>query len=612
MWEDEEADVGERDGPTLLEAGGTNAIGRMLGLLGDEWTLLILQHSLWGVRRYGQLMTAIPISNAVLTSRLRLLTQEDMLERRTYQRHPPRAEYRPTARSRSLWRVLLSIWAWERQWVPDHADRLPIMRHATCGSDFTPVLGCEACGAAVRARNISVEWGPSGSWPRSVPHASTRRRSEVEGAPSQSGMFPDTMAIFGNRWSSALLGAAFRGLTRFSEFESSLGAPPTLIADRLRVFLAIGVLEPVDNPGRSDRTHYRLTPKGRGFFPVVAMSLQWADRWFQAPEGPALDLRHTECGQAFRGVLRCDQCAECLAGADVLVATGGPGARPRPPAHPRAAERRVSPPEPVRRTTLRDLRTPPDSQDEQKEHDMSWATIRQVVIGAEDLEATTTQLRGALGLAPGFADPLLEDIGLGDETIRVGDQAHLEVVAPLAGETSMSTWLAKGGGGGGYALSIQVPDAGPLVERAAGLGVRVAADLEAYGRRIVQLHPGDMGLLVELDEIPEPGEWFWDHIETEKPEAPLVDDVLGVDVQSPDPAAQAARWAGVFGVEVTAGDVPSIQLGARTVHFVRGDRRMLSAVDLSVVAGADAPAELVVSGVALRLHRDVRTENEES
>lgn len=324
------ADACVRDGPTQLETGGTNAIGRMLGLLGDEWTLLILQHSLWGVRRYGQFMSAIPISNAVLTSRLRLLTQEGLLERRTYQPNPPRAEYRPTARSRSLWRVLLTIWDWERQWVPDHADGLPTMRHATCGSDFTPVLDCEACGETVRARDVSVEWGPSGSWPRSVPQASTRRRSDVDGATSQSGMFPDTMAIFGNRWSSALLGAAFRGLTRFSEFESSLGAPPTLIADRLRVFSAIGVLEPVDNPGRSDRMHYRLTAKGRGFFPVVAMTLQWADRWFRSPEGPAIDVRHTTCGEPFVGVLRCDRCARDLAGADVVVVTDVPRPRSRP------------------------------------------------------------------------------------------------------------------------------------------------------------------------------------------------------------------------------------------------------------------------------------------
>lgn len=311
------------DGPTLLEAGGTNAVGRMLGLLGDEWTLLILQHSMWGVRRYGQFMAAIPISNAVLTSRLALLTREGLFDRHVYQQNPPRAEYRPTARSRSLWTVLLAIWEWERQWVPEHALRLPIMRHAVCGADFAPVLGCEACGEPVALREVGAKWGPSGSWERSVPAAATRRRSEVEGSGVQTGLFPDTMAIFGNRWSSALMGAAFRGLTRFSEFEASLGAPPTLIADRLRVFQSIGVLEPVDNLGRSDWMQYRLTAKGRAFFPVVLLTLQWADRWYHAPEGPALSVTHHACGASLTAVLQCDQCGRQLAGADVVVVAAG-------------------------------------------------------------------------------------------------------------------------------------------------------------------------------------------------------------------------------------------------------------------------------------------------
>jgi hypothetical protein len=35
-----------RDENSALDPGGANAIGRMLGLLGDEWTLLILQQAL--------------------------------------------------------------------------------------------------------------------------------------------------------------------------------------------------------------------------------------------------------------------------------------------------------------------------------------------------------------------------------------------------------------------------------------------------------------------------------------------------------------------------------------------------------------------------------------
>ena len=44
-----------------------NAVGRMLGLLGDEWTLLVLQQALLGATRYGEFKARLPISNAVLT-----------------------------------------------------------------------------------------------------------------------------------------------------------------------------------------------------------------------------------------------------------------------------------------------------------------------------------------------------------------------------------------------------------------------------------------------------------------------------------------------------------------------------------------------------------------
>ena len=123
---------------TELEAGAPNAVSRMLGLLGDEWNLLIVQQSLLGANRYGEYLARLPISNAVLTTRLRSLTSEGLLERREYQDNPPRTEYLLTPRGRALWPMMLLIWDWERRWVPDHVDQLPTMRHVTCGALFTP------------------------------------------------------------------------------------------------------------------------------------------------------------------------------------------------------------------------------------------------------------------------------------------------------------------------------------------------------------------------------------------------------------------------------------------------------------------------------------------
>lgn len=304
--------------PTALSPGGTNAVGRILGLLGDEWTLLIIQQSLLGATRYGEFMERLPISNSVLTNRLRALTDDGLLVRTTYRTRPVRAEYLITERGRAFWPVLLSIWEWERRWVPDHVHRLPGMHHTVCDSDFAPTLTCRSCAEVVTEKEVAARWGPSGSWPRSVPEAVTRRRSTTEDNRGQAGLFPATMSIFGNRWAAALLVCAFLGTSRFTDFQTQLGAPPSLLAGRLQTFCANGVLCVARQTGPT-RARYQLTEKGRAFFPVIITALQCGQHWFHAPEGPAVIITHLGCGEPFTGELTCDQCAQPLKGTQVSV-----------------------------------------------------------------------------------------------------------------------------------------------------------------------------------------------------------------------------------------------------------------------------------------------------
>ena len=51
-----------------MEQSEPNAVARMLGLLGDEWTLLVVQQALLGATRYAEFKTRLPISNSVLTA----------------------------------------------------------------------------------------------------------------------------------------------------------------------------------------------------------------------------------------------------------------------------------------------------------------------------------------------------------------------------------------------------------------------------------------------------------------------------------------------------------------------------------------------------------------
>ncbi len=130
-----------------------------------------------GVRRYKDFRGRLGIANSVLTVRLRHLTEAGVFTMSQYSDAPRRYEYVLTERGRDLWKVLLTIWSWEAVWVTEHIEPMPPMYHDECGEEFSPVMYCRACGQPVGIRDVRGTFGPSGGFDRSVPRATTRRRS---------------------------------------------------------------------------------------------------------------------------------------------------------------------------------------------------------------------------------------------------------------------------------------------------------------------------------------------------------------------------------------------------------------------------------------------------
>lgn len=202
-----------------------------------------------------------------------------------------------------------------------------------------------------------------------------------------------------------------------------------------------------------------------------------------------------------------------------------------------------------------------------------WALLRQVVLATDDIEGAGTLIREKFRLGKGFADPELATVGLADDTMALAGGSYLELVAPSSGApmgAALSRWLAKTGGGG-YALSVQHSDAVGARDRAVALGVRLAADQLVMGHPIVQFHPADAGLLLELDGIADPEKWFWDGLGVDPSPDALIDGVVAVEAGVADPAATTSLWTEILGfgpVERHAFD-----LGGRLVRLVdRADR----------------------------------------
>ena len=185
------------------------------------------------------------------------------------------------------------------------------------------MLTCGTCDGEVVWSELKGEVGPSGDWTRNLPTNSRRQRSRGDKRPRE--VITETMDLIGNRWSMAIMGLAMLGVTRYGDFQRRLTASPTVVADRLRVFAELGVLHQVPVEGRPDLMEYRLTPKGKAFLPVVLLMIEWGQRWFHAPDGPALLLTHRTCGKSLSNRLRltCSECHEPLRGFAIETVQSG-------------------------------------------------------------------------------------------------------------------------------------------------------------------------------------------------------------------------------------------------------------------------------------------------
>ncbi|MBA4859919.1 winged helix-turn-helix transcriptional regulator [Streptomyces sp. PSKA54] len=93
------------------------AIAQALDVVGDWWTLLIVRDTARGVHRFDDLQRELGLSRKVLTERLNLLVDAEVLARVPYQERPVRHEYRLTPRGRALLPVLIALQDWGDTWL---------------------------------------------------------------------------------------------------------------------------------------------------------------------------------------------------------------------------------------------------------------------------------------------------------------------------------------------------------------------------------------------------------------------------------------------------------------------------------------------------------------
>jgi DNA-binding HxlR family transcriptional regulator len=106
----------------------------------------------------------------------------------------------------------------------------------------------------------------------------------------------------GEWWSILILRDAFHGLTRFDQFQDSLGIAPNILTRRLNSLVDAGLLERRRYSERPPRDEYLLTEAGRDFQPVLWALLAWGNRHF-APEGASVIVVDSKNGEEAEPIL---------------------------------------------------------------------------------------------------------------------------------------------------------------------------------------------------------------------------------------------------------------------------------------------------------------------
>jgi len=78
------------------------SVAQCLEVAGEWWSMLIIRDAFLGVTRFDQFQERLGIARNILNQRLTRLVEEGVLDKVAYSDHPPRFDYRLTAKGRDL------------------------------------------------------------------------------------------------------------------------------------------------------------------------------------------------------------------------------------------------------------------------------------------------------------------------------------------------------------------------------------------------------------------------------------------------------------------------------------------------------------------------------
>ena len=260
----------------------------VLDVIGQRWSLAIIQTLLLEEKSFGQLLHELDIPRSTLAARLKhLQAMRCLLVSAT--------GYRLTEAGQALLPVISLARAWDATSVA--MPVAPEIIHQ-CTRQLLPVLVCRHCSRPIQLRDIQL--GTPGEPPQlgDLPKPLRRSRAEFSAEHSLS-----ATEILADRWTAMIVALAFYGVSRYSDLLRHLSIAPNILADRLLRLCEGGVL-------LREGPSYRLSERGLQLFPLIVALMCWGDRWLRAAGQTQSGMFHQPCGHVLETELRCGRCGQ--------------------------------------------------------------------------------------------------------------------------------------------------------------------------------------------------------------------------------------------------------------------------------------------------------------
>ena len=133
------------------------------------------------------------------------------------------------------------------------------------------------------------------------------------------------LAVLGDTWTLLIVLSAFRGTSRFTDWQSDLSIPKAVLANRLDRLVEARVFSKRPSQDGGKRMEYYLDEAGLDLWEPLAAMIRWSRHLHGPNQQDSLWFRHDRCGAKCDLILSCYTCAGGLTPFNTF-AEPGPGA----------------------------------------------------------------------------------------------------------------------------------------------------------------------------------------------------------------------------------------------------------------------------------------------